>query len=453
MTSNLMKNELRSDHLFLLVGTNPLPNWVAAKLLLNPGGRVHLFSTDGVRKQAGRLKKVLEEREKIPVSAYETADADEQKIFGDIERQASKLAQSGTGKIGLNYTGGTKMMSVHANRAMRQAVQDEKRRVLSYLDARTLAFKIDDHAGSEPLNGLQPENLRISLETLLDLHDQYNSNDISYERRATCPLAAKGLVEAHSNYAGQRTWREWCDALNVGRIDPAKLNEHEYRNVVRRLNQTVLLKLDEFIQDVEVKLNKKVSDGDLSRREAQARLDTIRGGYRQYLAELKVNAGDTLQTVAQVNGFNDSLDLAKWLDGMWLEHYALAQIQSCSPATQLNPDGCAVNLETRNKEGRRFEADVIALRGYQLFYFSCYSGSEHDKSKQKLFEAVERAAQLGGDEAKVALVCNHDKPKWLRQECEADWEGTKRNMIRVFGREDLPRLTSKLEDWFTGKPE
>ncbi len=462
---------LLSDHLFLLVGTNPLPNWVAAKLLLKPGGRVHLFRTDGVRAQSSRLERVLKDRENIPVSVYQTVEADEQTILNDIKRQAELLSKTSAGKIGLNYTGGTKMMSVHANRAMREVIPRD-RRVLSYLDAHSLAFKFDDYAKNEPPINLHPY-VRISIETLLALHDDYKKVD--YEEEHKCASAAEGLVEIHSNYRGKEAWRGWCDSLKlgnkkVGKINVSTLSDDARRTIVSRLNNLSFPTIDDFALKVENKLNGDVGNHNISSREARSYLARINAGYSTLLDRLQGNkddeqrplGGDFLQEIVQKNDkqFKDSLDLARWLDSGWLEHYVLAQIQSCANAN-INSKGCAINLvtETRSpksrvegdQKGREFEADVIALRGYQLFYFSCYTGHEPSTAKQKLFEAVHRAAQLGGDEAKVALVCTADNPQAICAECEADWQMENINRIRVFGREHLPCLDESLEGWFEGK--
>jgi hypothetical protein len=466
-----IQDGLRSDHLILLVGTNPLPNWVAAKLLLKSGGRVHLFRTDGVRAQSSRLERVLKDRENISVSVYQTVEADEQTIYNDIERQAEILLKTSTGKIGLDYTGGTKMMSVHAHRAMREVIPRD-RRVLSYLDAHSLAFKFDGYAKIEPPINLHPD-VRISIETLLFLHDDYRK--ISYEVNHKCVSAAEGLVEIHSNYRGKEAWRGWCDSLKlnnkkIGKINVSTLSDDARRTIVSRLNNLSFPKTDDFALKVENKLNGDVSNHNISSREARSYLARINAGYSTLLDRLQGNkddeqrplGGDFLQEIVQKNDkqFKDSLDLARWLDSGWLEHYALAQIQSCA-AADINPDGCAINLvtETRSiksridedQKGREFEADVIALRGYQLFYFSCYTGHEPSTAKQKLFEAMHRATQLGGDEAKVALICTADDPQAICAECEADWQMENINRIRVFGRAQLSCLAESLESWFEGR--
>lgn len=465
MKDNSIPEELRSDHLFLLVGTNPLPNWVAAKLLLKPGGRVHLFKTEGVRAQCSRLERVLKELENIPVSIYQTVEADEQTIFNDIKRQADLLLKTSAGKIGLNYTGGTKMMSVHANRAIRSAIHSG-RRVMSYLDAHSLAFKFDDYAKIEPSINLHPD-VRISIKKLLALHDDYKKVD--YEEKHKCASVAEGLVEVHTNNRGKEAWRGWCDSLKVSKINISTLSENERQTVVNRLNDLSFPTTEDFSVKVENKLNGDISNNKISSRESRTYLSRINAGFGTLLdrlqgdkdSEQKPLGGDRLEAITQKNKqFTDALDLARWLDSGWLEHYALAQIQSCATA-EINPDGCAINLVTvtrsiksrteEDQKGREFEADVIALRGYQLFYFSCYTGHEPSTAKQKLFEAMHRATQLGGDEAKVALICTADDPQAICAECEADWQMENINRIRVFGRAHLPCLAESLESWFEGK--
>jgi hypothetical protein len=47
--------ELQSEHLFLLVGTNPLPDWVATRLLLREGGQLYLAHSPDTWEIAQRL--------------------------------------------------------------------------------------------------------------------------------------------------------------------------------------------------------------------------------------------------------------------------------------------------------------------------------------------------------------------------------------------------------------
>jgi hypothetical protein len=453
MKANTIPSELRSDHLFLLIGTNPLPNWVAAKLLTNQGGCVHLVYTGAVKPQMERLKKILEndQQVRITVEHFPTAEANESQIFEDVRGQAAQLAKSGSVRVGLNYTGGTKMMSVHAHRALKAVFKDSlSSPILSYLDARTLRLKFDSR-DDEPEIALATET-QVSLETLLRLHDEYyDSQKLPYEQTAKYPRAARGLVEIHSNKSGQSSWRNWCwNKLKVRDLKRGKERSPvEYQKQIHRLDQVELLTEREFNQLVEADLNGR-KDKSYSDSAIRKILQDVMTGYQSLFGGLQVSGGDTLQAIAKKNrDFRDSIEVARWLDGLWLEHYTFSQIESCRAQAKINQNGLAINLSAENREGREFEADVLAIRGYQLFYFSCFSGSDFKTAKLKLFEAMLRASQLGGDEAKFALVSCVDQQADLRRQVEANWQ--KSGQVEVFGRDSLPKLSDKLKEWFTPK--
>jgi len=61
----------------------------------------------------------------------------------------------------------------------------------------------------------------------------------------------------------------------------------------------------------------------------------------------------------------------------------------------------------------------------------------------KLFEAHLRARQIGGDEARTALVCLSSAPDILEQELQGGLD----KHIRVFGLKDLSNLGECLEQW------
>lgn len=100
------------------------------------------------------------------------------------------------------------------------------------------------------------------------------------------------------------------------------------------------------------------------------------------------------------------------------------------------------------------EFDVVALRGYQLFFVSCATTSERSKLKQKLFEAYVRGRQLGGDEACVALACQKQDPSL---ELEIQQTLQVKDRVKVFGGKHLPKLPQHLSIWIKeqsreGKP-
>jgi hypothetical protein len=143
--------------------------------------------------------------------------------------------------------------------------------------------------------------------------------------------------------------------------------------------------------------------------------------------------------------------LARWLDGIWLEHYTLWAVRQIASECYVHQAG----LSFRPKE-RDFEFDVAAMRGYQLFALSCTTESRKGLLKGKLFEAYVRARQMGGDEARVGLVCcaakeNPDSnPSAVQREIEESWDA--KGKVRVFGVEDLPDLPVHLKTWFDSQP-
>ncbi|MFM6154425.1 MAG: DUF1887 domain-containing protein, partial [Sphaerospermopsis kisseleviana] len=62
----------------------------------------------------------------------------------------------------------------------------------------------------------------------------------------------------------------------------------------------------------------------------------------------------------------------------------------------------------------------------------------------KLFEAHLRARQLGGDEARVALVCFSDRPEWIKDDMRFAIDDRK---IEVFGIDDIENLADGIADW------
>jgi hypothetical protein len=158
-------------------------------------------------------------------------------------------------------------------------------------------------------------------------------------------------------------------------------------------------------------------------------------------------SGLYLATATTAAGFKSPEELCQQLDGgYWLESCVLQALQQLALSHYLH-DVC-MGLRIPTIGDKDFELDVVAMRGYQLYGFSCGIDSDsvsggRSHLKQKLFEAQVRAQQLGGDEARVALVCCADDPNGLEAEVRRDLAPH----IRVFGRQDLPDLTRKLGGW------
>lgn len=442
MANGLIEDLPKSDHLFLLVGTNPLPNWVAARLLTLPSARVYLICTSDVAEQTRRLQVALQGDEDHPLSVnwIETDGADERKIYDavrklaeGVRKEVERAWQEGKeGSVGLNYTGGTKMMSVHAHHALRDVfatLPNERQPIFSYLHAKDLEMKFDGASGQQPVPVSQYQKICLSAELLFQL--QSDPKKFTYETLPRCATAAKGLATIHSHEVGQHVWRNRYRDLAQSKFSP----------------QFFLPTETAFQEYIEESLNESAKK--LNPRARSNLLQLMMDGYQQLLTGFQVSGGSSLEEVVKRNphDFQDIRTLANWLNGLWLEHFTLAQLQACKDV-QWNPGGLITNVTVKSESGFDFQSDVIALRGYQLFYFSCFTGSDLLRTKLKLLEAMVRATQFGGDEARAAVVSGVNDYTRVCQQAGADWaQGRTSGQFEVFGREHLPNLAEHISEW------
>lgn len=119
--------------LVLLIGTNPLPNYVVAEFFLKHNQElkhIWLVHSEGVarqvgtRTQAGNLENVLKERHPhnsklsfpLPKVALSNVSNAKEVLHDANEKLIKKLPENS--HVHLNYTGGTKAMGTHVYRAV-----------------------------------------------------------------------------------------------------------------------------------------------------------------------------------------------------------------------------------------------------------------------------------------------------------------------------------------------
>jgi len=191
-----LTSQKATEHVLLLVGGNPLPNAVAGKLLTADSGTITLIHSKDTLGVAQRLKSWLSgEGVAKAVDLKEVSESSPPSIVQGVQERLNAVNAQ---LVGLNYTGGTKAMSVHAYRAIEQWANEQRSKgksietVFSYLDARTLEMVFDPpHAGSSEQREYVGRALQLSLRDLLELHGRKLK---SFQKLLSC-------LRVHAPYA------------------------------------------------------------------------------------------------------------------------------------------------------------------------------------------------------------------------------------------------------------
>ncbi|MEO9027204.1 MAG: hypothetical protein ABI413_00160 [Ktedonobacteraceae bacterium] len=436
------------DHLLLLVGSNPLPNAVAGKLLVTAEGTITLIHSQNSHSLAGRLKGWLCDagfsRDRIGCTSVAESDADSvySNVFSALKAHENKQGNTNkadVARVGLNYTGGTKVMSVHAYRAVEKWAQERHwEAVFSYLDAHTLRMHIDSPASSRYVG----RGVDLSIKDLLTLHDWEISTDPL--REPALPESAAALLAIHSNPDDAKIWVEWLHhtlfpkARHRVRIDPPIWISKSDQEVQEQLEQS----LGDWKRDSPLR-KLTITWPDLPKLRETMSNELGQVGAEDFTLTAGTGPGPGLCTNEKAFG--------KWLSGTWLESAVLSVLQDCSEKLQIK-ECCMDLLPKLPGVSKGFQFDVVAIRGYQLFAFSCTTEDGEKRGgrellKQKLFEVYIRARQMGGDEACAALICcaEQEMVDGLEQEVRRDM--SLENRIRIFGRNHLANLSGHIEKW------
>lgn len=412
-TQPVIQERYKSDHLFLLVGTNPLPNFVAATLMLRSQGQLYLVHSDKTKAVAERLERYWTATKQQPKPQFVCVDeSDGANIRQHINNALAKIRN---GQIGLNYTGGTKTMAVHATRAMLGYQERNHRPVtLSYLDARSNRMYIEHDNDTACMTEPLLYEVQPSIQDIVKLHAFELVSGI--ETQAILPDLAATLATLHQNDSAGREWRAWCDTVlrRQTRNEKGWCKEAELSNA--RLQVPINDSLKPFI-DALTQKGVIVQNGEIAIQQAYSSLGLTK---RKYLCE--------------------------WLDGKWLEHYVFHTLQQIKNSeTHIHDIGMGIRPKSE-PNSPEYDIDIGVMQGYRLYAISCTTDADPGMCKLKLFEAYVRARNMAGDEAFVGLICMTDKPENLERQVGRAWDAE--GKVRVFGRKHLSYLANDLADWF-----
>lgn len=337
------------DNLVLLVGRNPIPNFVAASILQPQ--TVYMVFTEDTEDVKDRLIKTLQTYVSWNPGIPRFIDVQLVNVF-DVDEIQRVVRESIPAGSALHYTGGMKTMAAHVYFFWRKSGGGDPQ-FASYLDESSGTLWFDDGL-SEDVDGAAP----LSLEALSDVHGLSDFN--------ARILPDETLIKGYPTIG---------DAIAIVR---AALNDPEG---ISRLTDGLM----------------RCLNGGRTHGEADSASSIFSG--LSYPGPLSITKS-TIQSIKdQWSGF---IKTHRWLEVFTAHSVAEAGKQIESEGFEHGETHWDVKAET--VAGRDFQVDVAHRRGHRLYVLSCTVSNDLKSSKFKLFEVSLRTKQLGGDYARSAVV-------------------------------------------------
>lgn len=447
-----MSTNLNFSNLVLLVGTNPLPNYVVAKYFCSNNKNLRriwlLYSEktafeEGTKQYAEDIEAVLKKIkpdihiEKSPLSDV-SKDCD---ITKDVKDQLLQGIDRNS-KVHLNYTGGTKSMAVHVYRFLEENLNN--RFSASYLDARNYCIVFDNRIekDTDDLRG----NIKISWDDLFQLHNCKRTLGETKYLDCLKQVEKENLLQRMINMAEKGKLLEikkfYQECNNIRLFSKPKENEAIDMSCLKKL-------IDKKLASFNPKNNPELFEF-LAAFPEEDRIVDENGNW--LYDNFPYSGKNRSKNTNKLNGF---------LSGKWLEAYVYWVIKTKKP--ELDP---IINLSARTLKintPKTFEIDILVKNGYQICGISCGTamgkGCE-SQLKQKGFEVILRSRQLGGDEALAILVTilqekdpgDKEEIRKLKQDLKDSTRANPRKFI-VLCAEDLHpnKLYEKINEHFYGR--
>lgn len=377
-----------------LIGSNPLPIYAVLNYLLNdsrgdkkelpcPDVALCVHSKD-TYKYFKNIEKLIGNKLKFKQIDLGLYERDPKTIKKMISEKLSSLnensKENSIQSIHLNYTGGTKVMSVISyNEVKNYCKNNNIECIFSDLDPKTNKINViandDTEVKEYPFDGDLRDFIKVKASSLFKLHN----------------------MEANERELGDELY---FPKINIDRFSKIALellnkNNQDFKNAYNQLNEEIN------------EINKNRSDYDTNK------INKIKNNNKcnEAFNKLKEIFGDIIPYKDLKSVDNTQLKLlCGFLTGKWLEDYILQHLKNIKDDVKIDNLYKSVKVKYNN---RKCEIDVIAIKGYCAYLFSCTISQGIKTVKQKAFEAIYRANQLAGEHAKVIVVSpiSSDKSK------------------------------------------
>ncbi len=238
----------------------------------------------------------------------------------------------------------------------------------------------------------------------------------------------KNLKSIHLNYTGGRKpmslgsylavdkYKKRCQKIYTD-INPAnyKLTLSDGKAFLDG-NNTISSKLNISIDDFYTlhksykPANKQIENSEFYSKEfCQFLLEKCDKNEKEFYIDLwdksdikRLNWKNSIKNIYKIDDISNNKlkKLQKFIKGIWLEEYLFDILNEIKD--EVNITDLAWNIEYK-QEKDEFELDVIAIKGYKSFVFSCTTDKKAN-IKQKGFEVAQRAEQIAGRGSSSFLI-------------------------------------------------
>jgi len=423
--------------LVLIVGTNPLPNYVVGSYLKeNYNKFVLIYSEENkcinqssTADYADKLKKHLNLNNNnctpLPLSDISNPSI----IRNDLE----KFPKDNIYEVHLNYTGGTKTMVVHVYNFLKEKFADKFN--ASYLDARSYKLIYDNN---EKVINLKDE-IKIDIDTLLSIH-LYDRN--SFEINDTYIYKQK-FASSFDNIS-----QKIENAIKDGKGEELiKWLEDPFRKIFKGPDK-ILENKGKYKQHID-NLSK---NNDLSpiNKFKNYTPDFIWDILNAFPEDKRINDEKNLWILddnISNKAFSERIkDTVEFLDGKWFEWYVYSQIKNKLLDRELKEgEHFGISLKAQKGKSPNFELDIFIINGYQLVGISLTTSKRQRDCKLKGFEVIHRAKQIGGDESKAILITGLKKE--YKDESNKGTKKLQKDLSYVTGTAEDKIIVFGIDDW------
>lgn len=423
----------KADLLFLIIGTNPFPNLIAAAIRVKNGGKIICFHTgqdeNGTEKIYRKIADVINEKYKknISITPYKIDRSNIESIKKDVTNAINNnIDFLGHGQtVELNFTGGTKVMSslsYHVFKEIGKGSNINANFILSYIDGEKerIYYEIIKE------NNISKKHISESLKNLQG-NCQFQLNDI-FSCHFKSIKFKKTPDEVYDYKLGEKIFNSFSGCT-----------EQEYHNKIKFL--------DILYNDIRKFEDKKtIKDKMESENNNQYLIRKITENEEKYIEKIKelkpIEGIKELRDLATKDGEINS-NFIKALKGFWLEDYIYKIIKELEEEELL--------IDIKHSVEDNFEVDIVAFKKYKIFCISVTSVDKFDGAINKLYEIKERAIQLGGDEAGICFINLYCNSEELEESYKSMWiEGMPKNTL-IIGWDRFKNLKDNLKKWIKGE--